>query len=226
MRIDLPTQTKREALGFTMVEIAIAVAVIAFALVAIIGVLPAGLQVQKENREDTLLAQDGMYFMEAIRSGAVGLDELPYYVSRIDVVRSGVTNSYSSFGSGAEVIGLLSTPGFDTTNFATVRAISGALAEKGPATAEVAFRYQMQVHIEPFQPLQVPIIATNVEDIRIQDRLRTELQDNLQEIRLRFLWPILPRGGFGSSRQTLRSIASGQFVVKTNGNTPYFYLRP
>src|SRR3954465_1424130 len=143
----LPTQSRcsRANSGFTMIEIAIAVAIIAFALVAIIGVLPAGLQVQKENREDTLLAQEGTYFMEAIRSGAVGLDELPYYVSRIDVVRSGVTNSYSSFGSGAEVIGLLSTPGFDTTNFATVRAISGALAEKGPATAEVAFRYQMQV---------------------------------------------------------------------------------
>src|SRR6476660_3300331 len=55
------------ASGFTMVEIAIAVAVIAFALVAIIGILPAGLQVQKENREDTLMAQDGTYFMEAIR---------------------------------------------------------------------------------------------------------------------------------------------------------------
>src|SRR5436190_24058151 len=35
--------------GFTMVEIAIAVAVIAFALVAIIGILPGGLQVPKEN---------------------------------------------------------------------------------------------------------------------------------------------------------------------------------
>jgi len=54
----------------------LAVAIIAFALVAIIGVLPAGLQVQKENRQDTLLAQDGTYFMEAIRNGASGLDEL------------------------------------------------------------------------------------------------------------------------------------------------------
>ena len=40
-----------------MVEIAICLAVIAFALVAIIGILPAGLQVQKENREDTLTAK-------------------------------------------------------------------------------------------------------------------------------------------------------------------------
>src|SRR2546423_5043685 len=88
--------------GFTMVEIAIAVAVIAFALVAIIGVLPAGLQVQKENREDTLMAQDGTYWMEAIRNGSVGLDDLTNYVEQIKV---GGTNR--PFSSGQEIIGLL-----------------------------------------------------------------------------------------------------------------------
>jgi hypothetical protein len=151
---------------------------------------------------------------------------LPYYVSRIDVVRNGATNTYSSFGSGAEVIGLLSTPGLDTTNYATVRAISGALAEKGPATAEIAFRYQLQVQIVPFQPLPSPTTVTNAADLLVQNNLRQNLQNNLHEIRLRFLWPILPSGGFGNGRQTLRSLASGEFVVKTNGNTPYFYLRP
>src|SRR4051812_10490208 len=123
---------KGTAEAFTMIEIAIAVDVIAFALVAIIGVLPAGLQVQKENREDTLLAQDGTYFMEAIRSGPTGLDELTNFVTKIDV--GGVV--YNSFNNGAEVVGLLSTP--DTTNIATVRAISGAISEKGPATADIA----------------------------------------------------------------------------------------
>jgi len=224
MRLLKQSQCSRQKSGFTMVEIAIAVAVIAFALVAIIGVLPAGLQVQKENREDTLLAQDGMYFMEAIRSGAIGLDELPYYVSRIDVVGNGGTNTFSSFNSGAEVIGLLSTPG--TTNIATVRAISGALAEKGPATAEVAFRYQMQVQIIPFEPVPPPTTLTNAQELFVQNKLRNSLQNNLHEIRLRFLWPILPTGNFGNGRQTLRSLVSGEFVVKTNGTTPYFYLRP
>src|SRR3954465_8618944 len=221
----LPTQSRcsRANSGFTMIEIAIAVAIIAFALVAIIGVLPAGLQVQKENREDTLLAQEGTYFMEAIRGGALGLDELPYYVSRIDVVRGGVTNTYSSLGSGAEVIGLLSTP--DAINIAKVRAISGALAERGPATAEIAFQYQMQVQIIPFQSLP-PLATTNLVPLIVQSNYVDTLQANLHEIRLRFLWPILPNGSFGNGRQTLRSIASGQFVVKTNGNTPYFYLRP
>ncbi|HLZ53286.1 MAG TPA: prepilin-type N-terminal cleavage/methylation domain-containing protein, partial [Verrucomicrobiae bacterium] len=38
--------------GFTMVEIAICLAIIGIALVAIIGVLPAGLNVQRDNREE------------------------------------------------------------------------------------------------------------------------------------------------------------------------------
>jgi hypothetical protein len=52
-----------------MVEIAISLGVIAIALVAIIGVMPTGLRVQQENREDTLLNQDAMLWLEALRSG-------------------------------------------------------------------------------------------------------------------------------------------------------------
>jgi hypothetical protein len=63
-----------------MVEIALCLGIIAIALVAIIGVLPTGLQVQRNNREDTILAHDGQYFLEAIRSGALGSAELTNYV--------------------------------------------------------------------------------------------------------------------------------------------------
>ena len=66
----------RSPAAFTLVEIALSLAIIGFALVAIIGVLPAGLNVQRENREDTIITQEANYFMEAIRSGARGLDEL------------------------------------------------------------------------------------------------------------------------------------------------------
>jgi len=37
--------------GFTIIELAICLGIIAFALVAIIGVLPIGINVQKDNRE-------------------------------------------------------------------------------------------------------------------------------------------------------------------------------
>ena len=214
--------------GFTMVEIAIAVAVIAFALVAIIGVLPAGLQVQKENREDTLMAQDGTYFMEAIRNGSVGVDELMQYVSRIEVSGPGYTNVYTDFtasppSGGAQIVGLLSTPG--TVNTARVRAIAGALSEKGSATAEVAFRYQLQVTIFPFEPAPVPPPANAPPGWEPPEN--QVLRARLHEIRLLFRWPILPNGTVGNGRQVLRSLVSGDFARVTNAaGTVFFFLRP
>jgi type II secretory pathway pseudopilin PulG len=74
--------------AFTLVEIALSVAIIGFALVAIIGVLPAGLNVQKENREETIVVHDANYFLDAIRSGARGLDDLTNYV---DIITNVVT---------------------------------------------------------------------------------------------------------------------------------------
>src|SRR3972149_5103108 len=80
--------------AFTMVEIAIALAVIGFALVAIIGVLPAGMNVQKENREETVINQDASIFLQAIRSGARGLDDLTNYVIAI-------TNNWAEYSTNA-----------------------------------------------------------------------------------------------------------------------------
>src|SRR5437899_5624240 len=206
MKISVPIRGPQSASGFTMVEIAIAVAVIAFALVAIIGVLPAGLQVQKENREDTLMAQDGPYWMEAIRNGSIGLEDLTNYVSRIEISNNGATNVYTDFTGGpppggAQVIGLLSTPG--TVSTATVRAMAGALSEKGSATADIAFRYKLQVQVWAFEPQ-----GTNAEDLY--------LQKNLHEVRLLFRWPILPNGSLGNGRQVLRSLVNGEFAKMTN----------
>ncbi len=62
--------------GFTMIEIALSLAIIAFALVAIIGILPFGMNVQKDNRQETIINQDATVFLNAIRNGARGMDEL------------------------------------------------------------------------------------------------------------------------------------------------------
>ena len=62
--------------GFTMVEIAIALGVIAFALVAIIGILPTGLQVQRDNRAETIVNQDATFWLDAIKGGTKGADDL------------------------------------------------------------------------------------------------------------------------------------------------------
>ena len=66
--------------GFTMIELVLCLGITSFALIAIIGVLPVGINVQKDNREETIIVQDGMYWMEAIRSGATGLDNLTNHV--------------------------------------------------------------------------------------------------------------------------------------------------
>src|SRR5437773_9290151 len=74
----------REA-AFTMVEIALCIAIIGFALVAIIGMLPTGMNVQRDNREDTIIRQDATYLMDAIRSGSRGMYDLTNYFEKITI---------------------------------------------------------------------------------------------------------------------------------------------
>jgi type II secretory pathway pseudopilin PulG len=80
--------------AFTMIEIALCLGIIAFALVAIIGVLPSGMKVQRENREETIINQDATFLLEAIRSGSKGLDELTNFVESIVVESGAVHSSY------------------------------------------------------------------------------------------------------------------------------------
>ena len=68
MNLKTPRDLRQRRGGFTMIELVICLGIIAFALVAIIGVLPVGINVQKDNREETIIVQDGLYWMEAIRS--------------------------------------------------------------------------------------------------------------------------------------------------------------
>jgi len=63
--------------------------VIGIAMVAIIGVLPSGLNVQKQNREETLVAQDAQFLIETIRGGSLGVSDLTNQVDYIRWRRSG-----------------------------------------------------------------------------------------------------------------------------------------
>lgn len=78
-----------------MMEIAISLAVVGIALVAIIGVLPLGMNVQQDNRQETTIDQDASVFMEAIRNGTLGLDDLTNYVYAI-------TNYWAEFESASQ----------------------------------------------------------------------------------------------------------------------------
>jgi type II secretory pathway pseudopilin PulG len=78
--------------AFTMIEIAISLAVIGFALVAIIGILPLGMNVQKLNRQETIINQDASVLMNAIRNGEQNVDDLTNYVL-------GITNYMTQFNA-------------------------------------------------------------------------------------------------------------------------------
>ena len=92
----------RRLAAFTMVEIALALGVIAFALVAIIGVLPAGMSVQKDNRESTIVNFDANFLMDAIKSGTVGLDDLTNHIIVIsNIITFFNTNADGTITPGA-----------------------------------------------------------------------------------------------------------------------------
>src|SRR5438132_7162660 len=82
--------------AFTMIEIAISLAVIGFALVAIIGILPTGMQVQKDNRQETIINQDATVILNAIKNGERGLDDLTNYVFAI----TNYSTPYTAIGPG------------------------------------------------------------------------------------------------------------------------------
>jgi type II secretory pathway pseudopilin PulG len=192
---DAKEERRQGERAFTMVEIAIAIGVIGFALVAVIGILPTGMNVQKDNREDTVIGEDAPFFIDAIRNGGTnvfdnnnknispiqGLDFLTNYVEKIMIIsNNGVnldamtttTNAiFTSFGSGWEIVGLLSTPeplNVSPSNYtitrAIVRSLNGAAVQQNGANQATSFRYQMDVEIVPFvniAPDSIDIFSTN-----------------------------------------------------------------
>ena len=126
--------TRKTPHAFTMIEIALSLAIIGFAMIAIIGVLPIGMNTQRDNRESTIIKQDATVWINAIRNGALGLDYLTNYVMAItssvtpctaEGVANGPTDVYGYTYQGAwlngtpinfpitnglRIVGLLSTP--------------------------------------------------------------------------------------------------------------------
>ena len=144
MRLQRHFKSRRYPLAaFTMVEIAICLGVIGFALVAIIGVLPTGMKVQRDNREETIINHDAVYWLEAIRNGSRDQgSNLSTYVNQVGFPAQQFSNDY-------DVIGFLSSPGLKTN---WIRSMSGSFAEKGGDT-NFAFGYQLIVDVVTNRPL-------------------------------------------------------------------------
>ncbi len=140
--------------AFTLTELALCIAVIGLALTAIMGVLPSGMNVQRQNREDTMVAQDAQFLMEAIRGGAVGIPDLTNHVDYIIWRRSGAVSGLEFYRgpnfsdalpgevvpltASWQVLALMSMPRYELTpqgvveNFvqAQFRSLGGAFTEK------------------------------------------------------------------------------------------------
>lgn len=217
--------------GFTMAEIAISLAIIGIALVAIIGVLPLGMRIQRDNRETTVINQDATVFMEALRGGARGMDDLTNYVFMITNTYAHV--AYSSFTSGAEIIGLLGTPEFVDANgnpipypsyvtpsysnrmVAFVYSMSGPAVEKPPQANGSLVRQSSFSYGLICENLSLPLDPNTTTNA-----YGANLAANLHELRLTFLWPLLPdsqppRVHYGTGQQTYRTLVAGQQVLDT-----------
>jgi type II secretory pathway pseudopilin PulG len=181
------TSSFRRQRAFTMIEIAIAVGVIGFAVVAIIGILPQGMNTQKDNREDTTIAQDAPYFLNAIRNGEMRTNNniFAQYVESISVttysngstlfypyVNPNLTNAgpgtYGYLTNDRAIVGLLSIPEFDArfpfpgeTNQVTaiVHAMTGSAVQQGGANTVMDLRYQLTVENVPWNSISYDSIA-------------------------------------------------------------------
>ena len=216
-----------------MVEIALSIAVVAFALVAILGVLPTGMTVQKDNRDDNVINQEGRYWLEAIRSGARGIEDLTNYVESITITNSkkslvinstgGILNLNGTALRPVDIVALLSTPKY-TGNFtnaviAHIKAITGPASEKGPLTNEFSFRYEMQVEITPSGTLAAPAGFSDAAGMHLY---QASLAQNLHEVRLIFRWPLVQRGNgwfVGNNRKTFRGRVAGTYAAETNATS-------
>jgi len=244
---------RRAERAFTMVEIAIALGVIGFALVAIIGILPSGLQVQRDNRAETIINQDATFWLETLGSGARGVDDLTNYVESIEVIERDpntlnvLGTRYYTFGgasipkepnptpfySGQEVVGILTTQAWVTNKetSADVWAISGAAAEKdlSAASRELAFKYRLDVQIERATnsgfALSFNALATNFVN------MVPEPLDSLFHLRVRLEYPLVGDTQPPARRKSYRTLVSRNVQIIDPGSvgnsgsaTNYFFV--
>lgn len=279
-----------------MIEIAISLAVIGIALVAIIGVLPIGMNVQKDTREETVIDQDATAFIEALRNGAsnpfgADLTNYVYAITNFQTLYNPSGNAVvptpgwgsSYLTNNARILGLLGTPEYTDPvsgapsgalaifngNYnsnhvvAYVHSISGPAVEKPPQDNQIlqqdSFSYKIIFDNVPVAIYTLPIwqsqswqpqsynagtyvsfllygqttywqatATTSKADIPNSSSLWTrilypqELTANLHELRLTFLWPLLPSGNTGAGRQTFRTMVGGQITFTNDTSvTPH-----
>ena len=142
--------------GFTLIEIAISMAIIAFALTIIISILPSSMRVQRDVREETLVLSDGNYVLEAIRHGARNADALVSCVDQVTIRGSNVP--LSAFPYSLNIVQAM------TTNLSgvvvTMRSLGGSMVSQDLGNKEMALRYQITPEVLPVSVASAALTVT------------------------------------------------------------------
>jgi prepilin-type N-terminal cleavage/methylation domain-containing protein len=236
---------RRGCRAFTMVEVAISLAIVGFALTAILGVLPAGMNVQKSNRDDTLINQEGLMMLEAIRNGTMNFYTLTNMVDDVAVYctnSKGVPKAYTNIvlNSPAQIMGLLSIPSgalyqankagpsmYATQVVAKVRVKTGTVAQQGTNrdARDFAFSYLLQPEIRLFTNYG-SYMATNPASL-------TNASLSLYELKLVLRWPVFGKQGAwraGNRRQVFRTLVNASITnflaAPTNNGIHWYFFDP
>jgi type II secretory pathway pseudopilin PulG len=255
-----------------MIEIAISLAIIGFALVAIIGILPTGMNAQRDNRQETIVNQDASILLDAVRNGERGLDDLTNYVvgitnyitdfnavgrvgpssvsaftPQLGYQRNGAPTPLLALTNGYTIVGLLSTPkftrngaGFSSNHVVAVfRSLSGPASEKPPqlnqSMQDLSLNYRLIADMSSYNTnffdmswTNYGLVGLSTNEIASRSNYMgvvRNLQTNLHDVRLTFLWPVLPNGKVGSGRQVYRTMVAGRYT-NDPPNSPYFFYQP
>jgi type II secretory pathway pseudopilin PulG len=244
-RVQLCATVPRSA--FTLIEIALALAVIGFALAAIIGVMPFGMDAQRDNRQKTIITEDATIWMNAIRNGNDGLDGLTNHVlyvanhlqafntlnnSTVGDPRSELFESpMFIFQQGGAVpvniIGLASTPKYRPcadTNVSNYRFIETNTQVNVYCRAMSGSAMDASTQLDP-----------KLKDSTFSYRLTVEnttnpTRGNSHELRLTFRWPLRANGEAGPGKAVFRTQISGRldlFLVQTKaGRVQQYFFAP
>jgi type II secretory pathway pseudopilin PulG len=239
----------RTADAFTMVEVALSLAIIAFAVVAIIGILPTGMQVQRDNREETVINQDGQFILEVLKNGQTNVTLLAQNFEWIEsytnippsaiIGREGrfdrtnlLQGTYSTNELAYRIAGLLSTPRFVANSAAPNGYISNWVQAKfvgnsGPLADRLTEDPVTGNRDFAFGYLVTvdiaPIILSTTGSNYAGYAYATNLQDNLYSLRVNLSWPVYPNNTVGNGRKSFHSLVSGRLTQDANG---FYRFRP
>lgn len=214
----------RSILAFTMIEVAMSLAIVAFAMVAIIGVLPTGLNVQRQNSEETIISQDGTYLLEAMRQGSLA-GNLFQLESNLTMVE--IASEFNPVGNPQRYFWSISNtaqakPGISNLVLQMARPRQSEILNDGTASSYYTNSTRLRFYAmsgnmtavlgsagDRMQyEVQVEVIAggagvTNHSVFYTNTFSSSFVKGNLHTVKLTYRWPVLPNGRLGAGQKVL-----------------------